>query len=110
MVTVEARWSWFYAYGFFRSKGSARLQCYDKSGNRDLIDDSVSTQNIETGFVSSTGMFTRRKMFRLGGACRLILLANSIALTEETVQSFKAFKLFKAIGDGRSYFRINWFV
>jgi hypothetical protein len=39
-------------------------------------------------------------MFRWGGACRLILLANSMALTEETVQSFKAFKLFKAIGDG----------
>jgi len=75
-----------------------------------LIDDSVATQNIETGFVSSTGMLTRRKMFDWGGACRLIHLADSIALTEETVQSFEAFKLFKAIGDGRSYFRINWFV
>jgi hypothetical protein len=52
--------------GFFRSKGSARRARYDKLGNRDLIDDSVSTQNIETGFVSSTGMFNRRKMFRLG--------------------------------------------
>jgi hypothetical protein len=50
------------------------------------------------------------KCFDWGGVCRLILLVNSIALTEETVQSFKAFKLFKAISDGRSYFRINWFV
>jgi hypothetical protein len=52
-----------YADGFFRSKGSARLQCYDNLGNRDLIDDSVSIPNIETGFVSSIGMLTRRKMF-----------------------------------------------
>src|SRR5882724_2494224 len=81
---------WFCSCGFFRSKGSARVQCYDKSGNRDLIDDSVATQNIETGFVSSTGMLTRRKMFDWGGACRLILLTNSIALTEGTVQIVQA--------------------
>jgi hypothetical protein len=53
----------FVRANFFRSKGSARVQCYDKLGNRDLIHDSVSIQNIETGFVSSTGMLTRRKMF-----------------------------------------------
>jgi hypothetical protein len=48
------------------SKGSARVQFYDKLGNHDLIDDSVSSQNPETGFVWSNGMFARRKMFRLG--------------------------------------------
>ena len=63
MVAVGAQWSWFCACAFFQSKGSARLRRYDKLGNRDLIDDSVSSQNIQTGFVSSTGMFNRRKMF-----------------------------------------------
>ena len=63
MVAVGAQWSWFCACAFFQSKGNARLRRYDKLGNRDLIDDSVSSQNIQTGFVSSIGMFNRRKMF-----------------------------------------------
>jgi len=83
---VELEGPDFVRANFFAARAVPGCKCYDKLGNRDLIDDSVATQNIETGFVSSTGMFTRRKMFDWGGACRLILLANSIALTEETVQ------------------------
>jgi hypothetical protein len=71
MVAVGAQWSWFCACGFFRSKGSARVRDYDKLGNQDLIDDSVSTQNIETGFVSSTGMFNRKKSSDWVGARRV---------------------------------------
>ena len=50
----------------FRSKGSARVRSYDKLGKGVLIDDSFSTQKIETGFVSSIGTFNRRKMFCVG--------------------------------------------
>jgi hypothetical protein len=52
--------------GFFRSKGSARLQCYDKLGNPDLIEDSASTQNTETGFVSSTPDVHEEKNVSIG--------------------------------------------
>ncbi len=47
------------------------MQGYDKLGNQDLIDDSVSTQNVETGFVSSTGMFIRKKSSHWVGASRV---------------------------------------
>jgi hypothetical protein len=49
------------AGGFFRSKGSARVRRYDKLGNRDLIDDSISTQKTRLVLFRSPGCSTEEK-------------------------------------------------
>jgi hypothetical protein len=47
----------------FLEQGQCQLPRYDKPGNQDSINDSIANQNIQVGFVSSIGMFNKRKMF-----------------------------------------------
>src|SRR5262245_33923514 len=79
--------SWFarraHSYGFvgadsFWSKGSARLQCYDNLGKRDLIDDSVSIKTLRLVLFRPSGCSPGEKCLDWGGACRTIQSVQAV--------------------------------
>ena len=69
MVAVGPKGHRFVRADFFWSKGSARVQRYDKPGNRDLTNDRASTQNIEASFVSSNLMLSGKNVLNWVGGC-----------------------------------------
>jgi hypothetical protein len=67
MITVEPK-AHDLVLAVFWSKGSAKMQRYDKLGNRDLIDDSISTQKTRLVLFRSPGCSAEEKCSDCAGA------------------------------------------